>query len=428
MTPIIPRELIDLCIAASSDCFPTLLQVSLVSKECASEARKYVFKEINLDRRDRSVDEYSYYIQTLVNLLESNRMLGNCVRTLILPLDPSIIATSKVYTQDLPAILKYFASLEMLSALPDPLKQSIGLCCSASSISRLAFVYFLNFPGHLLQSAPNLTTLALAHVDSGPEAGSQSVPAAACIRPSYAESRLTTLTVYDASSVMHSCILADPKWISQLKQLSCHILTQEDLTFCCRLIRECAASLKELIIDFQFIENNSPIHLGDMISLPEVTKLTVGSRVELQDHTEGDPDPGPESQLPLFLDILRSQPNTKVFIIDIKVRIPSSHITSSEAPPALRDREAWKAIDEYLSSETMTVPVETVLIFTIGWVGRSRTDSDEQQRLSEAEEIIPLKSQLLREVHEVLPRTVKAERVWMIIDDEPYYMGPDSEA
>ncbi|KAF6740976.1 hypothetical protein DFP72DRAFT_947983 [Ephemerocybe angulata] len=425
MSLIIPLELIYLCIAASRDCLPALLQVSLVSKECASEARKYVFKEINLDRRDRTVDAYSHYIQTLVNLLESNRMLGNYVRALVLPLEPSIYAASEVYTQDIPTILKHFTFLTMLSitpgdncdweALPDPLKQSISLRCSASSITRLNFANFLNFPRHLFQSAPNLTTLGLIQLSDNlkTEARSQSGPPAGRSLRSDSESRLASLTVLDASSVVHSCTLTDPKWISKLRNLSWHISTQEDLNLCCRIIRECAGSLRELTIDFQFVIDTSPIYLGDILSLPQVTKLTLKSFIQLENEIDGGAESNLEIHLPLFLDIIRSQRSVQLFLIEIKAMNPSSHITSSEsaAPPAiLRNRGAWNAMDDYLSSETTTRPIATILNFTIGL-------GNEQHRLLEAEEIA-FKNQLLQETHEVLHRTIKAERLWMIIDDE----------
>ncbi|KAF5338067.1 hypothetical protein D9611_014184 [Ephemerocybe angulata] len=404
MSPILPRELIDLCIAASRDCLPTLLQFSLVSKQCASEARKYAFKEINLDRRDRAVGAYSCYIQKLLNLLESNRMLENYVRALVLPLEPSIYTTSEVYTEDILTILKHFTSLTTLSitprdvcdweTLPDSLKQSISLSCSAPSIISLNFSNFLNFPGHLVQSALNLKFLTLTNLITARDGRSQSGPPAGCgLRPRY-----------------------EPR-LEKLQHLTCYITNQEDFNFCCRIMRECAGSLRVLRIAFLTYKviHNSPIHLGDMIDLRPVVTLRLSSSVEVKDHGVGTIALG--RHLPLFLDILQFQRNAKEFIIDIRVYNSRGHGTDSELPPAiLPNCEAWKAMDEYLSSEKTTSPKRTFLNFyTIGW--GSRPTTDDRYRVVGPEQMSAFENRLLSEAREVLHRAIDANRLSIAISE-----------
>ncbi|KAF6753764.1 hypothetical protein DFP72DRAFT_402896 [Ephemerocybe angulata] len=309
MRPTLPLELIYLCIEASSDSFAALGQLSLVSKECASEARKYIFKHIVLDRRERAVDLGSQYIRTFLELLTANKTLATYIHILFIKIEPSTYAATEVYAQTLPAILDLLTDLTIFqmdglcpdysdwNALPERLRSSITRRCSAPSITMLHFSNLKNLPHAPLRSAPGLLKISLVRVRSpqGAAENGSTGPGGS------AAANLECFSVVDAGWVAGSYILADPGALSSLRRMSWYISDQRDLDLLKRVLQKCGGSLEELHIGFHHDHSNDGLHIGELVSLPQLRLLTFNSDTCLDLDADAGASSSLGSHLRLFL-------------------------------------------------------------------------------------------------------------------------------
>ncbi|KAF5338087.1 hypothetical protein D9611_014196 [Ephemerocybe angulata] len=434
MGSTLPLELIYLCIKASSDSFAALRQLSLVSKECVSETRKYIFKDVKLDRRGRDVDLYSHRIRTFLDLLSANGGLASYIRSLLVKLEPSTYAATEAYTHDLPAILDLLTDLMTLQlnsattlsnhgadwdTLPDQLRLSITRRCSALSITNLAFADLKNFPQTLLPSASRLTHLSLLRV-RGP-AGAQSVSTTQDVVGRLAQP-LESFSVNDSTWIAANCIFANPGPIPSLRKLTWTISDQRDLDTLLYVLRKCGASLKELDLSFQLPPDAfanpglnhmiNALHIGaGMVELPQLQLMSLSSETLLGE-IDFDTTAGLGSHLRLFVAILRTQRLLPVLRLNIKLWNPE-FMTGTRASEILRDRADWKALDAHLSSEH-PAPLFTKLYFNDIWLGAGSISTLSP---SQAEKKDAFNQQLRQETYELLSESYRANKLTVFMEE-----------
>ncbi|KAF6753772.1 hypothetical protein DFP72DRAFT_402970 [Ephemerocybe angulata] len=255
----LPLELIHTLIEASRDDLTTLLQFSLVSRQCLAESRRYAFERVQLGRdstwpltvsqgpmngsSERLLMESSR-IEEFHALLLANTTLGTYVCDLDIGVGSFLpprerphaasesqgSGTGGVLAYDLPAILDLLPALTSLgvtsnklccwTALPPQLQGAIERCCARHRIKKLEFAKFYDFPYTLVTAPPNLEELYLSYVFEPAAKGHLRSRPAVVRQPR----RLKTVSVVDyGSPVVGELLQEDPEAFSEVETIIWHL-------------------------------------------------------------------------------------------------------------------------------------------------------------------------------------------------------------
>ncbi|KAF5329181.1 hypothetical protein D9611_013179 [Ephemerocybe angulata] len=427
MEPEIPIELVYLFIEASRDSLATLLQWSLVSKQCLSEARRYKFERIELKRQFNSAGEelvsVSHRMQMLRSVLTNNKSFCAYVRYLSVDFEPLTDETASLYAMHLPAILLLLPLLSSLaisnsgphatyswSKLPAQLKESIHRCLLASSITRLRFANFSNFSSYLVTSNPSLEHLSLENIWRQIEVTSRMPGSIA------ASQRLKSISVTGkgASALLDACIRLNPQGFSTIVAVVWPIANQRHIDVLNRAARLCVESLQEVTLDIGLPQpfRRADFNTSNLQNLPQVKKLTLSTTIDLFFEDGVDDAPGYGSHTSLFRDIVQSQHELEVLCIKARVEA-FEHAT--RRPILIPNPSAWKEIDGHLClpRSRSTLP-QTSIYFTIF---REQELPDNVHLSPEyTEQMYAIRTQLQKEANEVLCRSVGAGNTTIVID------------
>ncbi|KAF6744821.1 hypothetical protein DFP72DRAFT_1176590 [Ephemerocybe angulata] len=342
----------------------TLLQFSLVSKQCLEESRRYAFDRLHLglsstwpptvtgpepipvDARPARLSLATSRIEEFYALLLANTTLGT--------------DTGGVLAHDLPVILDLLPSLTSLgvtnhlpvklchwTALPPQLQEAIARCCTRQSIRKLGFAEFYDFPYTLFMAPPNLEELYLSYVFE-PEAKVQPVVVR---RPQ----RLKTVSMVDyGSPVVEDLLQEDPEAFSEVVTIIWNIQNQVDVDVLGRLFQLCVTSLQEVNLEFGVMLPWGDATNFDALKLmPPIKRLSLSSHIHLP-ITEDEGEHfrfGLSYDLHLFQSLLQTQHHLDV--LEVKVGLSTYNnfrLTHNLPSRILHKRKAWKAFDEYLAS------------------------------------------------------------------------------
>ncbi|KAF5338536.1 hypothetical protein D9611_013266 [Ephemerocybe angulata] len=435
----LPLELIHYLIKASRDDLPTLLQFSLVSKECRAESRRHAFEWVQLGRGSTwhptvlqghmnhaserlSLELSESRIKEFHVLLLANPTLGTYVRDLDVGvgflISPKRFRASRdTLAHDLPAILDLLPSLTSFGItygshnlqewtdLPRELQESVGRCCSSPRIKRLGFTDFTEFPYTLVTSPPNLEELHLSYIF---EAKTKSEPTSQPVVRQSRQMKTVSAMAY-GSSIVGKLIEEDPGAFSCVVTINWHIQSQVDVDVFGRLTQLCARSLQEVSLEFGVrIGLGHATNLDALELMPQIKRLYLSSRIHLPDtEFEGEyPRFGLSYDLALYQSILQTQ--HELDVLEVKIELSTyTNFTSTYNLPSriLHNRRVWRTFDEYLASPSARdLPAPIGFHVVVSW------GSAEDHRPWDPKEWV-FRGQLQKEMRGRLKRSLEAGRV-----------------
>ncbi|KAF6763275.1 hypothetical protein DFP72DRAFT_528475 [Ephemerocybe angulata] len=434
----LPLELIHYLIKASRDDLTTLLQFSLVSRQCLAESRRYAFERVQLGRDStwhptvsqgpmNSASERLFMESSRIKefhaLLLASTTLGTYIRDLDVGVGSFLSprkrprAAQDAFTHDLPAILDLLPSLTSFGItygshsfcswtdLPRELQESIARCCSSPRIKRLGFTDFTEFPYTLVNSPPNLEELHLSYIF---EAKTKSEPTSQPLVRQSRQMKTVSAMAY-GSSIVGKLIAEDPGAFSCVVTINWHIQSQVDVDVFGRLTQLCARTLQEVSLEFGVrIGLGHATNLDALELMPQIKRLYLSSRIHLPDtEFEGEyPRFGLSYDLALYQSILQTQHELDVLEVKIELSTYTNFTSTCNLPSRiLHNRRVWRTFDEYLASPSARdLPAPIGFHVVVSW------GSAEDHQPWDPKEWV-FRGQLQKEMRGRLKRSLEAGRI-----------------
>ncbi|KAF6751720.1 hypothetical protein DFP72DRAFT_906933 [Ephemerocybe angulata] len=405
-----PPELLDLIMDEAEDSPPTLHSLSLVSKQCAFQARRHIFKHIDLGfEYDFIAREHMEWLRiirpsmerlrNLRKLFGRNETLASCVKSINIRVQ--LYDEETAFIENLPPVLQHLTSLSSVQ-----ITGSTDGGFDWKQIPKRVADAIAESPSQLIFSSPSLKRLYLEYM--WPQEHDLLLP------PTGSCTALTELVVVTSYEYIEALALASPSLFSHLKTFQMDLYPSSESWIVCReILRACRGTverivlrMREIIVDAEGISDEEDISL-----LPQVKYLDIG----VFSYSWGPGDvPGESLYLscPDFVQHMRmtlskyGTNNLEVLeslSLQINICTNTCKVTNDHSLSILPDTEEWSILDEYLSglaNNRLQVKLEFVI-----------------QRDSEADELEPRQSSTssLRKHPLNLPRTGQTGRLLVAV-------------
>ncbi|KAF5323110.1 hypothetical protein D9611_009236 [Ephemerocybe angulata] len=444
MQPHFPPELLDLIMDEAEDSPPTLHSLSLVSKECAFQARRHIFKHIDLGfkydaiaREDmewlRIIRASMERLRNLRKLFGRNETLASCVKSINIRVE--LYDEKTAFIENLPPVLQRLTSLSSVQItgstdggfdwkqIPKRVADAIAECLLQPGIYEVAVYGLRKAPSQLIFSSPSLKRLYLEYMWWG-NSLAQTQEHDLLLPPTGSCTALTDLVAVTSYEYIETLALASPSLFSHLKTFQVDFYPSSKSWIACReILRACRGTVERIVLrmrEVRTVDEEDMSDEEDIPLLPQVKHLDIGV-FSYSWGPAGDPDvPGESLYLscPNFVQHMRmtlskyGTNNLEVLeslSLQIDIYTNTCKVTNDHSLSILPDTEEWSFLDEYLSglaNNRLQVKLEFVI--------KRDVEADELELLDtrETEAVI---DPLSEEASAKLPRSVQTGRLLVTV-------------
>ncbi|KAF5336467.1 hypothetical protein D9611_006468 [Ephemerocybe angulata] len=369
MQPHLPPELLDLIMDEAEDSPPTLHSLSLVSKQCAFQARRHIFKHVDLgfEYGDigrvqmewlRIIRRSMERLRNLRKLFWKNETLASCVKSINIRVE--LYDETADFIENLPPVLQRLTSLSSVQItgssgycfhwerIPKRVADAIAECLLQPGIYEVAVKGLWNAPSQLIFSSPSLKRLHLECMRGNLEQTQEHLPLPPSCTP------LTELVAVTSDTFIQTPAHASPRLFSHLKTFQMDLrASPESWTTCTEILRACRGTVERIVLCLRR-DHETIVYEEDIPLLPQVKHLGIG----VFSYSWGEVGECLHLGGPLFvrhmrmtlskygsnnLEVLESL-SMQINIITATCKVANDHSLS-----ILPDTEEWSFLDEYLS-------------------------------------------------------------------------------